>query len=131
MKLSDYFENTGGKGVLATADSEGKVDAAIYARPHFITEDRIVFITTNRLTHRNLTSNPHAMYLFMEAGEGFKGKRLYLKKSGEEQNPDLIDALRRKSYAMCREDADMEEYLVYFQIDKVLPLVGAGDRDAA
>ncbi|UCC61235.1 MAG: pyridoxamine 5'-phosphate oxidase family protein [Dehalococcoidia bacterium] len=124
MKLSEYFENTKGKGVLATADSNGKVDAAVYARPHFITEDRIVFITTNRLTHKNLTSNPHAVYLFLESGEGFKGKRLYLKKSGEEQNPDLIDALRRKSYAMSPADADMEEYLVYFQIDRVRPLVG-------
>jgi len=127
MKLSEYFEKTKGKGVLASADSEGKVDAAVYARPHFITEDRIVFITTNRLTHRNLTSNPHAVYLFMESGEGFKGKRLYLKKSGEEQNPDLIDALRRKKYAMSREHADMEEYLVYFQIEKILPLVGSGE----
>jgi hypothetical protein len=126
MKLSEYFEETRGRGMLATADSTGRVDAAVYARPHFITEDRIAFIMTNRLTHENLTSNPHAVYLFMESGEGFKGRRLYLVKKGEEQNPDLIDALRRKSYAMSQDDADMAEYLVYFQIDKVLPLVGTG-----
>ncbi|MFC1847889.1 pyridoxamine 5'-phosphate oxidase family protein [Chloroflexota bacterium] len=126
MKLSEYFEETRGRGILATADSTGRVDAAVYARPHFITEDRIAFIMTNRLTHENLTSNPHAVYLFMESGEGFKGRRLYLVKKGEEQNPDLIDALRRKSYAMSQDDADMAEYLVYFQIDKVLPLVGTG-----
>lgn len=33
--LKFYFENTKGTGVLATADSDGKVDAAIYSRPHF------------------------------------------------------------------------------------------------
>ena len=36
MNLSDYFENTTGTGVLATADSNGNVDVAIYARPHVI-----------------------------------------------------------------------------------------------
>ena len=127
MKLSEYFEKTTGRGVLATADSRGNVDAAVYARPHFVTEDDIAFIMANRLTHKNLTSNPHAVYLFMESGEAFKGKRLYLTKRGEEQNPDLIDALRRKSYAMSHEDADFSEYLVYFHIDKVRPLVGSGE----
>ena len=50
---------------------------------------------------------------------------------GEEQNPDLIDALRRKSCAESREEKDMEEYLVYFQIEQVRPLVGSGDQPAA
>lgn len=34
MKLDDYFENTNGVGVLSTADDKGKVNAAIYGRPH-------------------------------------------------------------------------------------------------
>ena len=38
MNLSDYFDNTKGCGVLATADSAGKVNAAVYARPHFFDE---------------------------------------------------------------------------------------------
>lgn len=33
MGLKDYFENTKGVGVLATADNNGKVDAAVYAGP--------------------------------------------------------------------------------------------------
>jgi hypothetical protein len=36
MKLKEYFENTRGTGVLSTADNEGKVDAAIYSRPHVL-----------------------------------------------------------------------------------------------
>jgi len=31
--LKDYFENTKGMGVMATADKEGKVDAAIEPAP--------------------------------------------------------------------------------------------------
>ncbi len=34
MSLTDYFETVEGTGILATADSEGNVDLAIYARPH-------------------------------------------------------------------------------------------------
>ena len=44
MNLSDYFDNTKGYGVLATADSTGKVNAAVYARPHFFDENTIAFI---------------------------------------------------------------------------------------
>ncbi|MEZ4483172.1 MAG: hypothetical protein R2864_00790 [Syntrophotaleaceae bacterium] len=33
MNLKDYFDNTEGTGIPATADGKGKVDAAIYARP--------------------------------------------------------------------------------------------------
>jgi len=62
MNLSEYFEKTKGTGVLATADTTGEVDAAIYARPHFVDEQTIAFIMADRLSHRNLQSNPHATY---------------------------------------------------------------------
>jgi len=32
MELKEYFETTEGSGILATADSDGLVDAAIYRR---------------------------------------------------------------------------------------------------
>jgi hypothetical protein len=32
----------------------------------------------DRLSHSNLLSNPHAAYLFIEDGPGYKGKRLYM-----------------------------------------------------
>jgi hypothetical protein len=36
MDVKTYFENTKGSGILATADKDGMVDAAVYARPHFL-----------------------------------------------------------------------------------------------
>ena len=121
MKLSEYFENVKGYGVLATADSAGKVDVAVYARPHFMDEETIAFIMTERLTHQNLQSNPHAAYLFIEAGEKLSGKRLFLTKTKEEKDSELLYSIRRKSY----EDDRGGKYLVYFKIDKVLPVMGA------
>jgi hypothetical protein len=122
MKLKDYFGQTTGRGILATADSAGKVDVAVYSRPHVIDEETIAFIMAERLTHENLQTNPHAAYLFMESGEKYVGKRLYLSKIKETQDKQEIDSFLRK-----KEYRDAAKYLVYFRIDKVLPLIGAGE----
>ncbi len=125
MKLSEYFEKTKGRGVIAVADSEGKAAIAVYARPHFINEKAVAFIMADRLIHKNLELNPHAAYLFMESKEKYVGKRLYLTKMKEEENSELIEKVRRKN--VCPVDEDYKKgkrYLVYFKIDKVLPLIG-------
>ena len=125
MNLSEYFENKNGRGVLATADSEGKVDVAIYSRPHFIDEETIAYIMTDRLTHKNLQSNPHAAYLFMESGEGYIGKRLYLTQIKEETDSEAINKIRwRKTYAAPEDGKNTSRFLVYFRIDKVIELIG-------
>jgi hypothetical protein len=121
--LKFYFENTKGTGVLATADSSGKVDAAIYSRPHFLEADQLAFIMRDRLTHQNLTSNPHATFLFIENGPGYKGKRLFLKKVSEEENPELVGKIKRRRYT---DDKQEPRFLVYFTLEKELPLIGAG-----
>jgi hypothetical protein len=124
MELREYFENTEGSGVLSTADGDGKVDAAVYARPHFMEDGTIAMIMRDRLTHNNLQSNPHACYLFIEKGPGYKGKRLFLTKLREEQDSELLQTLRRRQYI---DEKDETKYLVFFKTDKVLPLVGAGN----
>lgn len=125
MNLKEYFEQTKGFGVLATADSEGRVDAAVYARPHVMDDGSLVFIMKDRLTHHNLQSNPRAAYLFREDGGGYKGKRFFLKKVRESQDPELIESLRRKSYPSTSEGVGAQEFAVFFTIEKELPLIGA------
>jgi len=129
MNLSEYFENTKGRGVIATADSKGKVGMAVYGRPHFINEKTLAFIMADRLMHKNLTLNPHASYLFMESKERYVGKRLYLTKIKEEKNPALINKIRRKeSNPAYMVNKERIRYLVYFKINKVLPLIGEKNR---
>ena len=123
MELKDYFESTKGVGVLATADADGKVDAAIYARPHFMEDGTLAVIMRDRLTHHNLQSNPHAAFLFIEEGPGYKGKRLFLTKLREEQDSELLHSLRRRQYPNDKAEA---KFLVFFKLDKELPLVGSG-----
>ena len=125
MNLPDYFENIEGLGILATADSEGKIDLALYTIPHIIDENIIGFVMRDRLSHQNLESNPNAAYMFVERGKGYVGKRLYLTKIREEKNSSLTESLRRqnpKIYPAQLDDSD--KHLVHFRVDKVQPLVG-------
>ena len=124
MSLKKYFDSTKGLGVLTTADSEGNVDAAVYSRPHFMEDGIIAWIMRDRLSHHNLKSNPRATFLFKEEGSGYKGKRLYLTRVKEEKNTQLLESLRRRKTAYP--DGE-DRFLVYFKLDKELPLVGKGN----
>jgi hypothetical protein len=125
MKLNEYFEKTKGRGVISTADSSGQLTSAVYAKPHFMDENTIAFIMADRLTHKNLESNPHAVYLFMESGDRYVGKRLYLTKTKEEKNSPLIDTIRRRESCPVDEEYMKENrFLVHFRVDKALPLIG-------
>ena len=126
MKLKEYFENVDGLGILSTADSSGKVNAAVYSRPHFMEDGLLAFIMRDRLTHSNLQSNAYAVYLFKEDGDGYKGKRLYLTKVREAADSELIESLSRRAYLSDRERRD-SRFLVYFKLEKELPLIGPGE----
>jgi hypothetical protein len=124
MKIKDYFENTKGLGVLSTADNHGKVNSAIYSRPHVMEDGSLAFIMRDRLTHKNTELNSHAVFLFREDGPGYNGKRLYLTKVREENDADLIESLSRRSYPSDK-DRRESRFLVYYKLDKERPLVGS------
>lgn len=125
MNLKAYFDEKKGMGVLSTADDKGAVNAAVYARPHVSEEGHLAFIMRDRLSHHNLDLNPHAAYLFREEGPAYKGVRLHLTKLREESGTDLVRELCRR----CRIDdsPDVVRYLVTFQVDRELPLIGPGE----
>jgi len=123
MELIDYFKNTEGFGVLATADGDGKVNSAVYSRPHVMDDGSLAFIMRDRLSHKNLQSNPHASYLFKEDGPGYRGKRIYLTKVREEENSPLIDSLSRRPYP-SDEGSKESRFLVYFKMERERPLIG-------
>lgn len=123
MNLKTYFETTKGLGVLSTADSQGRVNAAIYARPHVMEDGSLAFIMRDRLSLHNLQSNAHAAFLFREDHTGYKGIRLHLNKVRQEHDTSLVRDLCRRCKQADRDDAG--RYLVFFSIEKELPLVGA------
>ena len=126
MKLEKYFKNISGVGVLSTANKDGEVNAAIFATPHVLEDDQIAFVMRDRLTHKNLQSNPNATYLFMENGGFYKGTRLFLKKTKENTNSKLIKSMSRRCLPPDEDKARGPKFIVYFEITKTLPLVGTG-----
>ncbi len=129
MDLKEYFENYEGKGILATSDDTGRVDLALFSRPHVMDSETVAFIMADRLTHHNLTLNTGAAYMFMEKGKGYKGVRLFLNKIREEQDTDLLYSLRSKKYPSEKEEGKTR-FLVFFRVEKVLPLIGAGEEES-
>ncbi len=124
-ELDEYFQKTQGTGILATADENGNVDVAVFARPHVFEGDKVAFIMADRLSHKNLLSNPQAAYLFVEQGGHYTGKRLYLTMVNEEKNEEIIyDLMRRKDEKSAETYRGVAKFLVHFRIDKVLPLTG-------
>ena len=124
MDLKTYFEGTKGIGILSTADADGNVDSALYARPHIMEDGSFVLLMRERLSYSNLQSNPKGAFLFLEDGPGYKGARFFLKKVREDTDPELIGSLRRRVY---HEDISGEDdtHAVFFEITRQLPLVGS------
>jgi len=127
MDLRNYFTDTKGTGVLATASRDGKVNAAIYSRPYITDDGSAVFIMANKLTRNNLQENGSAVYLFQENRPGYQGCRLYLSKVKEEQNDALVEQIckRCRLYEQSGEEKDL--VVVFFTVDQTLPLIGSGD----
>ena len=124
MDLTDYFEATKGTGILATADSDGNVDLAIYARPHMEDDETLVLVMSDKLSHANLQTNPKASYMFIEKAKGYQGKRLYLQKIREDDDPELVQSIRRRKRYDEEGEAVSGSSAVYFKVSKIRPLVG-------
>ncbi len=124
MNLKSYFEKTEGTGILATADSDGTVDIALYAKPEVVNDSTIAFVMKERLSHQNLRTNLNAAYMFIEKGQGYKGTRLYLTKIREEINTSVVNEFIKRQPVIASSKDDSNKFLVYFHVESIYPLVG-------
>jgi len=124
MELKQYFTTQNGTGILSTADSQGRVDTAIYARPHVMDDGTLAMIMRERLSHKNLRENPFAAYLFIEQSPGYRGVRLFLKKIREDDSPELIQNMTRRCLSAEEDLTKGAKFIVYFEVEKALKLIG-------
>jgi hypothetical protein len=124
MNLTDYFETVEGTGILATSDSDGNVDMAIYARPHMMDDETIVLVMSDKLSHTNLQTNSKASYMFIEKTKGYRCKRLYLQKIREENDAEFVQSIRRRKRYDEEGESVYGSSAVYFKVIKIRPLVG-------
>ena len=123
--LQEYFENTRGLGILSTTDTDGAVNAAVYSRPHVMDDGTLAVVMNDRLSHQNVLATHTAHYLYRENSPGYHGKRIAMTMVREEEDTDLL-------YDLCRrceiddEHPDKRRFLVFFRVDRELPLIGTG-----
>lgn len=127
MTLHDYFARHSGVGVFASADGDGRVNTAIYAAPHVVSDGTVVFLMREWRSWHNLRSNPRAAYLFLATGSGYSGLRLQLTLLREDQDPLLAATMTRSGLSAVEDQALGPKHLVYFAVDEVRPLVGDAD----
>jgi hypothetical protein len=121
MNLDEYFKTHDGTGILSTADGTGKVNGAVYAKPHILVNRRVAFIMSDRLSHHNLGTNPRAHYLFVENGGKSKGVRLHLDLVEESSDKAVIEKYSRRPR---QGEDDEKRFLVTFEIVKARKLLG-------
>jgi hypothetical protein len=125
-RLQEYFDSTKGFSVLSTADENGNVNAAVYSRPHVMADGTLAVVMNDRLSHKNVLATRKAHFLFRENTTGYKGKRLTLSMLREEEDTDLLFELCRR----CKIDEEQptkRRFLVFFKVDRELPLIGSGE----
>ena len=123
MKLAELFPH-GGKGVIATADGDGSVNTAIYARPHIVDDETLAWGMTDSRSYANLSSNPKASYLYMAPGNGYSGWRLTLELKEILQGGELLDEIKENTSRLVSPTVGAAiKYLGYFKVVEVRPLV--------
>ena len=124
MDLGHYFESKEGLGILATCDPQGRLNQAVYSKPFVVDEKTVAFVMKQRHSHKNLQNHLQASYIFIEKGAHNEGIRFGLTMQHEDKNRSLIEALREKQPTIYPKDDDSDEYLVFFEVDHIRPLIG-------
>ena len=98
MNLAELFQQNG-LGVIATAAADGSVNTAVYARPHIIDENTMVWGMTEGRTYRNVSESPQASFLFKTSGPGFSGVRLALELVKTEESGPMLAKIKENADA--------------------------------
>ncbi|MEW5723898.1 MAG: pyridoxamine 5'-phosphate oxidase family protein [Thermodesulfobacteriota bacterium] len=114
-------------GVLATADAQGRPNAAYFGSPRFEEDGGFGMALADNRTLKNLEQNPYAVFLCLEDSPvsfKTKGCRLYLKVREIQKEGPLLD---RRKEAITRaagpEAAKLVQAAVVFDVAEVRALV--------
>lgn len=123
MDLTELFSHDG-LGVLATAAADGRVNTAVYARPHVMDESTLVWGMTDGRTYRNIAANPSASFLFKANVAGFRGVRLGLELIRTEEDGETLELIRRGADQVVGAGAGAAvTHAAWFRIVEMRPLI--------
>lgn len=123
MNLIELFQKPG-LGVMATAAKDGSVNTAVYARPHVIDQQTLVWGMTEGRTYRNIIENPQASFLFKTNAPGFSGVRLALKMIRSEEDGEMLAGIKRNTDKVVGMGAgDAVTHAIWFSVVDVRNLI--------
>ena len=122
MKIADILK-PGGRGVIGTASNAGVVNMAVYAVPHVMDNETVVWGMTDGRTWDNVRENPNASYTYFAPGEGFHGARLTLTLSRTEDSGTMLTKIRERTAASSPGNPQAVKHVVYFKVVETRPLV--------
>lgn len=123
MNLTNLFTHSG-LGIMSTSSSDGKVNSAIYARPHVIDETTLVWGMTDKRTYQNLSRNLHAAFLFKTSSPGFSGVRLTLELIRTEESGELLETIKKNTDEIVGPGSGgAVTHAVWFRVLEVRPLI--------
>lgn len=123
MNLAELFSHSG-LGVMSTSSSDGRVDSALYARPHVIDETTLVWGMTDKRTYQNLSRNRHAAYLFKTGDSACTGVRLSLELIKTEDAGDLEEGIGQSLKKLAEDGSAVTiTHAVRFKVTEQRPLI--------
>jgi hypothetical protein len=130
QELMELFNKYPRIGVLATANKEGDVNAAVFGSPQMIDENTVVMGIGENRSYRNLQRNPKAVFIVVEPGEtvmDWKGARVYLEVLDIETGGGFYDLIRDNiEKSSGKQAADMIYAAIRFKITDVRAIVDMG-----
>jgi hypothetical protein len=129
-QLMDFFNKQPRLGVLATADKNGKVNAAYFNSPQMTDDTTVLMGIGKNRSFENLQQNPNAVFIILEPGKSlpeWKGVRVYLKVTESETSGAKVDGIRAAiAKAAGEKPSKMIHAAITFKIEEIRPLADFG-----
>lgn len=123
-ELKKLFKKEG-TGIMGTSDKKGWVNMAIYSPPIITGEGLLVFGATERLTYKNLSENPKAMFMYISDDISWNGARIRLSLVKDEVSGAMLERLKAKFKDMGYFALASEiKHALYFKVEEIRPLKG-------
>jgi len=129
QKVREYLQSEGRSNVLATTDTAGKVNLAVFGSLALADDETVVVMVGDNRTYANLQANPLASLLVTlhgKTGMQQEGCRVYLKVRSMEDGGKMFDEIKGKVRAKVGDAAEMLKHLVWFDIEEVRPILDMG-----
>lgn len=126
-QVMEMFNRDTRIGALATANSNGDVNAAVFGSPRMIDEDTIIMAIGDNRSFEYLQENPKASFIVIEPGQSpatWKGIRLYLEVDTFERYGEVLDSFRENIRKVAgNRSADAIKAAIRFKVVDVRPLI--------